>query len=91
VAIVTGGGSGIGRASAFALALNSYAVVVAGRQPHRLPERVKRGSRGCADAGEVTGDLSDPGNLKTLFDRISETFERLDVHRPRVATHPNKV
>ena len=79
VALVTGGGSGIGRAVALALAENGYAVVVAGRRQAALEsvavDAVRTGLRALA----VSTDVRDPVSVKALFARINEEFGRLDL------------
>jgi NAD(P)-dependent dehydrogenase (short-subunit alcohol dehydrogenase family) len=79
VALVTGGGSGIGKASAIALAKEGFAVVVAGRRQERLDEVVREieGSGGRALA--VRTDVGDPAQVASLFAKTKETFGRLDV------------
>jgi NAD(P)-dependent dehydrogenase (short-subunit alcohol dehydrogenase family) len=78
VAIVTGAGSGIGRASALALAREGYSVVLAGRRAEALDRTV-------ADAGPtahvlaVPTDVSDAASVGALFDRTKQHFGRLDV------------
>ena len=78
VAIVTGGGSGIGKHSALALLEDGYSVTIAGRRAGPLEETVKD-----ADAGDkiiaVSTDVGDPGSVKSLFSRTIEAFGRLDV------------
>lgn len=78
VAIVTGGGSGIGKHSALALLEDGYSVTIAGRRAGALEETVKD-----ADAGDkiiaVSTDVGDPESVKTLFSRTIEAFGRLDV------------
>jgi 7-alpha-hydroxysteroid dehydrogenase len=79
VALVTGGGRGIGRASAIALAEAGADVVVASRRPEPLQEVVgqieARGRRALA----VPTDVREPGELDRLLERTLETFGRLDV------------
>jgi len=77
IALVTGAGSGIGRASALALAKEGYAVVVAGRRADSLAETVKQG--GAAKMLAVPTDVTDVNSIKALFAKIKETFGRLDV------------
>ena len=79
VALVTGGGSGIGKASAIALAKEGFAVVIAGRRPERLGEvaREIEGSGGQVLA--VPSDITDPAQIKSLFAKTKERFGRLDV------------
>jgi len=76
IAIVTGAGSGIGRASALALSRAGYSVVLAGRRQGRLEATAKEAaSRTLA----VPTDVTDPTSVKNLFARTKETFGRLDV------------
>jgi NAD(P)-dependent dehydrogenase (short-subunit alcohol dehydrogenase family) len=79
VAIVTGGGSGIGRASALALARNGFSVVVAGRRREPLDETVKLGEASGARMLAVPADVSDPNAVRELFAQTKQTFGRLDV------------
>jgi len=79
VALVTGGGSGIGKAAAIALAKEGFAAVIAGRRPDRLEEvaREIEGSGGQVMA--VPTDVTDPASIKSLFAKTKERFGRLDV------------
>src|SRR5262249_50834102 len=79
VALVTGGGSGIGKASALALAREGFAVVVAGRRPDPLQAVVGEieGLRGKALG--VPTDVGNPDSVRALFAKTKETFGRLDV------------
>jgi NAD(P)-dependent dehydrogenase (short-subunit alcohol dehydrogenase family) len=77
IAIVTGAGSGIGRAVALALLEERYAVVLAGRRRDKLEETAR-----AAPAGEtlvVPTDISDAGAVKDLFQATRERFGRLDL------------
>ena len=76
VALITGGGSGIGRASALALAEEGYAVVLAGRRAEVLQETA---SEAAGEALAVPTDVSDPASIRDLFARARETFGRLDL------------
>ncbi|MCA0433317.1 MAG: SDR family oxidoreductase [Proteobacteria bacterium] len=76
VALVTGAGSGIGRATAIALGEAGYAVVLTGRRLDKL-EETKAQIKGKALA--VAADIADPASVKALFAKIVETFGRLDV------------
>jgi NAD(P)-dependent dehydrogenase (short-subunit alcohol dehydrogenase family) len=79
VALITGGGSGIGKASALALAREGFDVVIAGRRADRL-EPVKAEIEGLGRrALAVPTDVGDPAQVKNLFARTKETFGRLDV------------
>ena len=79
VAIITGGGSGIGKSSALALANAGYAVAVAGRRPEPLDETVaaieEAGGKGLA----LQTDVGDPANVEALFAKVMETYGRLDL------------
>jgi NAD(P)-dependent dehydrogenase (short-subunit alcohol dehydrogenase family) len=78
VAIVTGAGSGIGRAVAFALSREGYAVVLAGRRADALAETAKL-SGANARVLPVPADVTDPASVKTLFAKTKEAFGRLDL------------
>lgn len=78
VALITGAGSGIGRAVAVALHGDGYSVVLAGRRLARLEETVGLAGGG-ARVLPVTTDVSRPDSVKALFARTREAFGRLDV------------
>ena len=75
VALVTGAGSGIGRAVALALRGAGYNVVIAGRRAAELEKTAAEGSGFLA----VPTDISDPLAVKALFAKTQEVFGRLDV------------
>ena len=77
IAIVTGAGSGIGRAAALALAKDGFAVVLAGRKKDTLDETAKRA--GSAKTLVVPTDVQDHASIKALFAKTKEAFGRLDV------------
>jgi NAD(P)-dependent dehydrogenase (short-subunit alcohol dehydrogenase family) len=79
VALVTGGGSGIGKASALALAREGFAVVVAGRRPGPLQSVVGEIEGMQGRALGVPTDVGDAEAVRNLFARTKETFGRLDV------------
>ena len=79
VAIVTGGGSGVGRAAALALAGEGFALVLSGRRPEPLKEVASEiGSTG-GRAIAVPTDVTDPESTRALFTRAVEVFGRLDL------------
>ena len=78
VAVVTGGGTGIGRAVALALAGEGYAVVVAGRRKEPLEATVAEGSKLGARMLAVQTDVADPKSVRALFAQTVEAFGRLD-------------
>ena len=78
VAIVTGAGSGIGRAVALALLRDGWAVALAGRRAGALEETVALAPTG-ARALPAAADVTDPAAVRTLFGRTHATFGRLDL------------
>ena len=78
VAIVTGAGSGIGKAAALALLRDGWSVVLAGRRESLLQEVVGE-SEGGVRALAVPTDVSDPAAVRTLFDRAVLQFGRVDL------------
>jgi NAD(P)-dependent dehydrogenase (short-subunit alcohol dehydrogenase family) len=79
VALVTGGGSGIGKASALALAREGFAVVVAGRRAEPLQAVVSEIEGLQGKALGVPTDVGDPDSVQALFAKAKATFGRLDV------------
>ena len=78
VAIVTGAGSGVGKASALALLRDGYAVALAGRREGLLREVAKASGAG-ERALAVPTDVADPNAIANLFAQVRERFGRLDV------------
>ena len=76
VAVVTGAGSGIGKAVALALAKAAYSVVLAGRRLQALEEVAQEAGR---DALAVATDVTDPAAVAALFQRAVERFGRVDL------------
>jgi NAD(P)-dependent dehydrogenase (short-subunit alcohol dehydrogenase family) len=79
VALVTGAGSGIGKASAKALARDGYAVVLAGRRKEPLDAVAKEIEAAGGKALAVPTNVGDPTQVKALFAKVKQTFGRLDV------------
>jgi NAD(P)-dependent dehydrogenase (short-subunit alcohol dehydrogenase family) len=79
VALVTGAGTGIGKAVALALMKEGYATVLAGRRADKLEETVREGKSTGAKSLAVPTDVGDPAAIKALFAKTKETFGRLDV------------
>ena len=76
IALVTGAGSGIGRAVSLALHQAGYTVVIAGRRPAELEKTVAlAGDRVLA----VPTDVTQPAAVQALFDRLVAEYGRLDV------------
>jgi NAD(P)-dependent dehydrogenase (short-subunit alcohol dehydrogenase family) len=78
-AIVTGAGSGIGRAVALALAREGYAVVLAGRRAEALDETKRAAADAASRMLAVPTDVGDPVSVRALFDRAKDAFGRLDL------------
>ena len=76
IALVTGGGSGIGRAVALALAAQGYRVVLTGRRQDRLDQVAREGGALCH---AIQSDVTDPHSVTKLFTRIAMEFGRLDL------------
>jgi NAD(P)-dependent dehydrogenase (short-subunit alcohol dehydrogenase family) len=76
IALVTGAGTGVGRAASLALLREGYAVVLAGRRKEKL-EEVAREANGTTLV--VPADVSDPDSIKALFATTKQHFGRLDV------------
>ena len=76
VAVVTGAGSGIGKAVALALANAGYAVVLAGRRAEPLNQVAAQAG---PEALAIPTDVSDPNSVAALFTRAVERFGRVDL------------
>jgi len=79
IAIVTGAGSGIGKASALALMKDGWSVVFAGRRKDMLEAAANEGKATGARSLVVPTDVSNPEAIKALFARTKDTFGRLDL------------
>jgi NAD(P)-dependent dehydrogenase (short-subunit alcohol dehydrogenase family) len=76
IAVITGAGTGVGRAAAVALAVDGFTIVLAGRRPEPLAEV-------AAQLGEghlvVPTDVADPDSVDLLFAAVEECFGRIDL------------
>src|SRR5947207_27065 len=79
VALVTGGGTGIGKASALALARNGFNVVITGRRREPLEETAAQASASDTRILPIVADVSDRDDVSRLFAATKQTFGRLDV------------
>jgi NAD(P)-dependent dehydrogenase (short-subunit alcohol dehydrogenase family) len=79
VALVTGAGTGVGKAVSLALAREGYAIVLAGRRKDKLDEVAKECEAAGVKALAVPTDVADPTSIKALFAKTKDTFGRLDV------------
>ncbi len=78
-AIVTGAGSGIGKAVATALLRNGYRVAFAGRRREPLEEAIAAAKAGDGQAIAVPTDVANPDSVAALFAEVKTRFGRLDV------------
>ena len=79
IALVTGAGSGIGRACALALLKAGYLVVLAGRRADALNETISLAGELRGNLLAVPTDVTDPASVKALFATTRDKFGRLDV------------
>jgi NAD(P)-dependent dehydrogenase (short-subunit alcohol dehydrogenase family) len=79
VAIVTGAGSGIGRAAAIALLDAGYSVALAGRRPEALEETARAAGEATPRTLIVPTDVGDAESVRFLFARTKDAFGRLDL------------
>ncbi len=79
IALVTGAGTGIGRATSLALLRAGYAVVLAGRRAEPLEQVVAEAGSLGANALAVPTDVGRPDSVKALFDQTHARFGRLDL------------
>lgn len=79
IALVTGAGSGIGKATALALLQEGYTVVLAGRRLPKLEQTITEAGPAAARALAVPCDIADEAAVGRLFETIRQTHGRLDV------------
>ena len=79
VAIVTGGGSGIGRMSALALWREGFSVAICGRRLEPLQSVVDESGQPPSRALAVRADVGNPDDVDSLFAQVMDSFGRLDL------------
>src|SRR3974377_1382062 len=79
IAIVTGAGTGVGRAAALALMKAGYVVALAGRRADKLKEVAAEGAPAEGKSLAVETDIADPASIKALFAKVREAHGRLDL------------
>src|SRR5450432_588219 len=79
IAVVTGGGSGIGAVVALALAEDAWTVVLAGRRQAALDDVVARGATLAGTLQAIPADVSDEASVRHLFQAVVDTHGRLDL------------
>jgi NAD(P)-dependent dehydrogenase (short-subunit alcohol dehydrogenase family) len=79
IAIVTGAGTGVGRAASLALMNIGYTVVLAGRRLNMLEETQKIGEQAGGKSLPISSDMANPASIAALFAKTMETYGRLDL------------
>jgi NAD(P)-dependent dehydrogenase (short-subunit alcohol dehydrogenase family) len=79
VAIVTGAGSGIGKATVLKFLEDNYQVVLAGRRPEPLQQTMAEAGQSSSQAIAVPTDVSNPESVRALFTQAKGEFGRIDV------------
>jgi len=77
IAMITGAGSGVGRATAKALAANGWSIVLVGRKREALDETL--GQLAAGDHLVAPADVGDPDQVKAVFAQIQAKYGRLDM------------
>jgi len=77
IAIVTGAGTGVGRAASLALMNAGFTVALAGRRKEMLEETAKLGVSGKSLV--VPSDMTDANSIAALFAKVKDTYGRLDL------------
>jgi hypothetical protein len=78
IALVTGAGTGVGRAASLSLMKAGFTVVLAGRRMEMLQETQKLGDT-IGKSLPVSADMTDPGSIAALFAKVMDVYGRLDV------------
>ena len=79
IAVITGAGSGIGRATALALHADGFSVVLAGRRQAMLEETAALANATPPRMLVVPTDVTDPASIASLFDTVKSTYGRIDL------------
>ena len=79
IALVTGAGSGIGRACAIALAADGWTVVLTGRRENALQETITEAGELGSHMQAIACDVTDPSSVDALYAGIGKAHDRIDV------------
>jgi NAD(P)-dependent dehydrogenase (short-subunit alcohol dehydrogenase family) len=79
VAVVTGAGTGIGKATALAFLRDGWRVALVGRRKDKLDEALAASGAAADRAIAVSADVGDPASVQALFDTVKSKFGRIDV------------
>ena len=91
VAIITGAGSGIGKAVALAFAKDGYSVAIAGRRAEALDGTLKAAGADGARMLAIPTDVTRPDSVRALFAKVKERFGRVDVLFNNAGINPNDI
>jgi NAD(P)-dependent dehydrogenase (short-subunit alcohol dehydrogenase family) len=78
VAVITGAGTGIGKATALAFVQDGWRVAFAGRRKELLEEAVRESGADAKRALAISADVGDPQSVRSLFDEVKGAFGRVD-------------
>jgi NAD(P)-dependent dehydrogenase (short-subunit alcohol dehydrogenase family) len=79
VAVITGGGTGMGKATALLFAQEGAKVVVAGRREHPLKQTVEEITKTGGGSAYVRTDITDSGQVQALFVETERIFGKIDI------------
>jgi NAD(P)-dependent dehydrogenase (short-subunit alcohol dehydrogenase family) len=79
IALVTGGGSGIGADVAQALANDGWKVIITGRRQAALESVISKSKKSSGELIAISGDVTDEKSVKNLFSEIKDKYGRLDL------------
>ena len=79
IAVITGAGSGIGRATALALFADGFSVVLAGRRREMLEQTAEFAKARPPQMLVVPTDVTNPASIASLFDTVKTTYGRIDL------------
>lgn len=79
IAIVTGGGSGIGASVAIELASAGWTVVIAGRRQEALDSMISSNPSHAPNLVAISADVTDERSVRALFDAVVDKFGRVDL------------
>ena len=79
VAIVTGGGTGIGKEIALGLASLGAKIAIAGRKEEKLSKGIEEIKKVSSDAVYIQTDIREESQVQRLFKKVADTFGRIDI------------